>query len=526
MALTNHTLPANAVLRRRYRIVELLGAGNMGAVYLAYDLYEERYVAVKQNTRGEEELQKQFRREAAVLRGLSHPALPRVFEYFVEDGMQYLVMEYIGGEDLKQTMLRSSVRFGVEFIKACAGEMLGALEYMHSRSVPVIHRDIKPANIKITSDGKVYLLDFGLARGDTAPGDSAGLTVLGCTVDYASPEQILRVNAEISSTLIPFLTEEEIETYVHGVSEPRNDIYSLAATLYHLLTGVRPPHGAKRLADVKSGRPDPLRPVAELRPEVPPQMAAALTCSMALDKSKRPASAAMMRELLFPAPPGDPRNGVALGDAGAMSPALALIPAQPPKLYVLGPPGIRRAVELGNQDLIVGRTEGQLLLPADASMAPRHASIFRRGDQFFVKDLGSRNGVYKRIVKEAELFEGDVILLADLEFTIHYAAGGMLRLKPTGDAAAAHAYSFNLDEVVIGSTPGLYTFRRHLSRFMGPRQARLVRHTLVGRFLLVDESPNGTNFKRVQGEATLHVGDLLLIGTTFLSFDVSTLSRP
>jgi pSer/pThr/pTyr-binding forkhead associated (FHA) protein len=526
MPLTNDTLPANAVLRGRYRIVEPLGAGNMGAVYLAYDLVDARYVAVKQNTRGEEELRKQFGREAAVLRGLSHPSLPTVFEYFIEDGKQYLIMQYIGGEDLKQTMLRSPERFGIEFIRTCAGELLDALEYMHTRPTPVIHRDIKPANIKVTSDGKVYLLDFGLARGGTAPGSSAGLTVLGCTVDYASPEQILRVNEEIGSTLIPFLTEEELKTYVHGASEPRNDIYSLAATLYHLLTGVRPPNGAKRLAEVKSGRPDPLRPASELRPDIPLQVEKILMRGMALDKSKRTVSAAVMKELLCSGTALDLRPGVTAEEAGVIPTAAPVLPpAQPPRLYMLGPPSGRQEVELGDEDLIIGRTEGQLRLPADASVSPRHASIFRRGDQFFVRDLGSRGGVYKRIIKEAELFEGDVIMLADLEFTVHYEVGGLLRLEPTGDGAADHPYSINVDEIVIGTAPALHKFRRHPSRLMGPRQARLVRRPLVGRFLLVDESPNGTNFKKVQGEATLHAGDLLLIGTTFLSFGVNTLRQ-
>jgi serine/threonine protein kinase len=518
----SNNFPNDKVLRKRYRLIKQLGAGNMGAVYLAYEVGSGRNVAIKQNTRNEEWLRKQFSREAAVLYGLRHPVLPEVFEYLEEGVNQYLVMEYIPGDDLSQTLRRRSEHFEIEAVEWWAEQLLSALEYMHAHSLPVIHRDIKPANIKVTSDGKVYLLDFGLARGGALSSDSTDQTVFGCTVEYASPEQILRVNQDIRSTLIPFLTTEEVMLYVYGVSEPRNDIYSLAASLYHLLTRTRPPNAASRLAEIKNGRPDPLRPANQLRPEIPLHIANALRRSMELDKNKRTASAAEMRDLFFPDAEPTTVPASTQEEATRVATATSTPGLSRPKLYVLGPPEIRQTIELGDEELIIGREEGQLCLPTDTVMSPRHASIFSRGGQFFVKDLDSLNSIYKRIVKEAELFQDDVILIADLEFKIHYSRGGLLQLTPIAkNGATDHPYSFNLDGAVIGTDPALYKFHRHQTMFMSPRQARLTYRPPTGHFVLVDESLSGTNFKKIRGEEPLHEGDLLLIGTTFFNFGVN-----
>src|ERR671938_1914768 len=242
-------MPApDTVLQGRYRIVRQLGRGGMGAVYEAVDERLSRTVALKETLAESEDLKRAFEREARLLANLRHPTLPKVIDHFTEADGQFLVMEFIPGSDLGELLDKRSRPFSPQEVLRWADDLLDALEYLHTFDPPIRHRDIKPSNLKLTSKGRIVLLDFGLAKG--AAGQmtrtSSGMSVVGYTLNYAALEQI---QGERTS--------------------PRSDLYSLAATLYQLLTGRTPEDALKRAADMLNDEADPLPPIRSINPEVP-----------------------------------------------------------------------------------------------------------------------------------------------------------------------------------------------------------------------------------------------------------------
>jgi serine/threonine-protein kinase len=217
------SLAEGTVLESRYRVDVLLGEGGMGAVYRAWDTRLDCYVALKENTLSMSPASaEQFIREAKTLARLRHPNLPRVSDYFVlPNGAQYLVMEYVEGEDLAQLV----ARYGpLDEVRALAWieQVCDALVYLHSQSPPLIHRDVKPANIKISPQGKVMLVDFGIVKVGNAQMRTATGAV-SVTPGYSPPEQ-----------------------YGAGGTDVPSDIYALGATLYTLVTGETPPESVQR----------------------------------------------------------------------------------------------------------------------------------------------------------------------------------------------------------------------------------------------------------------------------------------
>src|SRR3990172_3142832 len=216
------TLERDTLLHKRYRIVEILGQGGMGSVYRAVDENLGVEVAVKENLFTTEEYARQFRLEAVILANLRHPNLPRVSDHFVIAGEgQYLIMDYIDGEDLRERMERIGVLPEDEVIKIGAA-MCDALYYLHTRKPSILHRDIKPGNVKISPDGHIILVDFGLAK--IIQGNQATTTgARAMTPGYSPPEQ-----------------------YGTARTDARTDVYSLGATLYAALTGIIPEDGLAR----------------------------------------------------------------------------------------------------------------------------------------------------------------------------------------------------------------------------------------------------------------------------------------
>lgn len=219
------TLEQGTLLNNRYRIIDILGQGGMGSVYRAMDENLGVEVAVKENLFTTDEYSRQFRLEAVILASLRHTNLPRVTDHYVIEGVgQYLVMDYIEGEDLRQRMERLG-NISEEDAILIGAAMADALAYLHSRKPPVLHRDIKPGNVKITPEGHVYLVDFGLAK--LIQGSQTTTTgARAMTPGYSPPEQ-----------------------YGTARTDPRSDIYSLGATLYAALTGVIPEDGLARVMD-------------------------------------------------------------------------------------------------------------------------------------------------------------------------------------------------------------------------------------------------------------------------------------
>ncbi len=270
-------LVADTILQNRYRIVRQLGSGGMGAVYEAVDQRLDTTVAIKETFSIEDRLRRQFEQEARLLAQLHHPNLPRVSDYFTEDGRAFLVMQFIAGDDLAQIISHQPGPFPPTQVIAWADQLLDALVYLHTRDRQIIHRDIKPHNLKLTASGQIALLDFGLAKAfatDHSTTQSAH-GVFGFTRRYSPLEQI----------------QDE------GIS-PRSDIYALGATLYHLLTGTKPPDALTRAAALANSKADPLRPANEVYSPVGSEISTILHQAMALNASDRFASANEFREAL------------------------------------------------------------------------------------------------------------------------------------------------------------------------------------------------------------------------------------
>lgn len=274
---STNELAAGTILQDRYRVVRPLGKGGMGAVYEALDLRLDATVAIKETFSTDDHLRKQFEREARMLAHLHHPSLPRVSDYFTEGQRAFLVMQFIEGVDLARIMAQQPGPFPLSSVVAWADQLLDALVYLHSRDRQVIHRDIKPHNLKLTPDGKIALLDFGLAKAQQhrEAGATSSAAIFGYTRQYAPLEQI-----------------QDLAT------GPRSDIYALGATLYHLLTGVKPPDALTRAAALVQGRPDPLRPANEVHWAIGTEIALILKRAMAQSPEHRYASANDFRKAL------------------------------------------------------------------------------------------------------------------------------------------------------------------------------------------------------------------------------------
>lgn len=294
------------LLQERYLIEKQIGVGGMGAVYLAVDQRFESYVAIKETFYSNDELGEAFEREARLLNSLLHPVLPHVSDYFTEGGGHFLVMQYIEGEDLFAILKREGA-FPVKEVLRWTDSLLDALDYLHSQEPPIIHRDIKPHNLKITPRGDIILLDFGLAK--LKSDNTTGIkSVFGYSRKYSPLEQIQGTG-----------------------TDARSDLFALAATAYHLLTGSPPIDVLARASEIIVGNPDPLPLVSEINKEVPLSVANILNSAMALNAAGRFVSAKAMRHALENAA-GEP-----LDENTEIVPEQALSVAAPENAVVISP---------------------------------------------------------------------------------------------------------------------------------------------------------------------------------------------
>ena len=281
----SQTLPVGGILRDRYEIIDLVGQGGMGAVYKADDLrLRGRICAVKEilpeliSAPGmEDQAHDQFYREASILARLDHPNLPKVSDFFNQDGREYLVMDFVPGQDLRQLVEEARRRdtfLPEENVLAWAGQLCDALTYLHTQDPPVLHRDIKPSNIKLTPRGVVKLVDFGLVK-LLKPDESRTVTVVQGrgTVAYTPLEQYGGDT---------------------GHTDVRSDIYSLGATIYHLLTG-QPPADAKQ----RFLKPGSLIPPRDINPRISLRTERVILAAIAHHPDDRPPTADALRALLL-----------------------------------------------------------------------------------------------------------------------------------------------------------------------------------------------------------------------------------
>ncbi|MCG3212201.1 MAG: Serine/threonine-protein kinase PknD [Anaerolineae bacterium] len=275
-------LGKGSVLSQRYTAVGVLGYGAMGAVYLAEDnRLAGRRCAIKENRPDESlpdklrgQAREQFLAEASVLARLDHSRLPKVSDYFVENNREYLVMDYVEGDDLVSVLTKSKQPLDEQTVLEWADQVLDALDYLHNHEPqPIIHRDIKPANLRVNSRGRVKLVDFGLVKllDPSNPATKVELRGLG-TPAYAPLEQ--------------FAGSQE-----H--TDARSDIYALGATLYHLVTHIPPSEVHQRLFD-----PEALVKPRQLNPGLSEATEQAILKAMAVYPNERFQSAAEMRAAL------------------------------------------------------------------------------------------------------------------------------------------------------------------------------------------------------------------------------------
>jgi len=227
------------IIKERYQIKEVIGQGGMGCVYLAEDLRLSGRLCALKAVNYESNLpidvikqtREQFKREATVLARLDHPNLPKVSDFFSDKHRDYLVMDYVPGDDLRTLMLEEKKKgkfLGERDVLNWASQISDALVYLHSQSPVILHRDIKPSNIKLTPNGHIKLVDFGLVK----------LLVSG-------EKTITVVHGHGSAYYTP-LEQYGGDT---GHTDPRSDVYSLGATLYHLLTNKAPIEARQRFLE-------------------------------------------------------------------------------------------------------------------------------------------------------------------------------------------------------------------------------------------------------------------------------------
>ncbi len=256
------------VLQNRYEITGRLGQGGFGTVYKATDRRLKRDVAVKElrNVAPDDRAYLwSIDREVEILAGLEHSALTDVGDYFNEGNNYYIVMDYVPGQDLSQ-VLEQRGALGQAQALEMIDPVLDALEYLHSRIPPIIHRDIKPANIRVSDDGRVYLVDFGLAK-------------------QYDPDTIdPRTRVSVSHNYAP------IEQYQKGGTDPRSDLYALGATLYTMLSGQIPPGAPERVVK------DTLQPLNTLNSAISPRLSDIVLRLLQLQPDQRYQSVAELRQ--------------------------------------------------------------------------------------------------------------------------------------------------------------------------------------------------------------------------------------
>jgi serine/threonine-protein kinase len=427
----------------------------MGAVYLAKDRnLGDAPRAVKEMVESHldpaqhEKAIGDFKRESLLLTSLEHPSIPTIYDYFYDETLSrfYLVMKYISGGDLASRLRNApGAKIDEKTMTDWAMQVADVLHYLHTRPRPIIYRDLRPANLMIDGNtGRVMLIDFGIAR--WVKQEEKGVTAVG-TMGYAPPELF------------------------GGRVEARSDVYSLGATMFHLLTGADPQDNPLLIFDFsKNPRP------RQIAPAISTEMEQILMRSVEYSPEDRFISAGEMRDVLathleklmsgqvsYGAPSvqvghetlqvqtvycGFCGGRIAADDifcahCGARQPlagvgsSATLRPARPTaKLVVAGTTELDAAFTLQKDNNLVGRTDphSNIFPEIDLSrfdpetkVSRRHARIWREGDSFLVEDLGSVNGtVINDSVRLAPrqprvLDSGDKLRLG--ETTLHFLLG-------------------------------------------------------------------------------------------------------
>lgn len=277
-------LKSGDILRGRYKVQKIIGQGGSGSIYLADDLrLSGRLCALKEvehdrSLSGEllKEARDQFLREATVLARLDHPNLPKVSDFFSVTVRDYLVMDYVPGEDLRTLMLdaKKNEQFLSEVdVLNWMGQLSDALMYLHEQEPPILHRDIKPSNLKLTPSGLLKLVDFGLVK-VAVPGEITITIVQGQGTALYTP-----------------LEQYGGDT---GHTDVRSDIYAMGSTMYHLLTSTPPADARTRFLSPKS-----LASPRSINPELSMRTEKAVLWAISLHPDERPENVSVFRQSLI-----------------------------------------------------------------------------------------------------------------------------------------------------------------------------------------------------------------------------------
>jgi serine/threonine protein kinase len=290
------------LIRGRYLILRQITQSSTGAMYEAIDKRLRKRVVLKQLYAPHQRngtMCKIFAQEAALLMELSHTALPCTLDYFVESVGQFLVMEFIAGDNLWAVLKQRRYQpFLLGDVLTWTDQLLDALVYLHTRAEPIIHRDIKPQNMKKSHNGNIMLLDIGLAGNTIEPSLHDNDEHPYSSLLDVELEQNAARDTPAAGTQNPVLQYTPPEQLQGEIDEPRSDIYALGASLYVLLSGYVPPNALERALALSLGYPDPLRPLNELNGQVPLEVAAVVEQALAYAPQDRFASVAIMQQAL------------------------------------------------------------------------------------------------------------------------------------------------------------------------------------------------------------------------------------
>ena len=314
VTITAEPLAPGAMLKQRYEIVRLIKGGGMSWIYQVRERRRDattRLWALKELRMDDDdrhslaEARQMFEQEAHILVQLSHRNLPQVAAYFAEGERSYLVMEFIHGETLQERLTQARAPLLESQVAPWAIQVCDVLDYLHTRQPPIIFRDVKPGNIMVTPNGEIKVIDFGIAR-TYKVGKQRDTITMG-SENYAAPEQ-----------------------WGQGQTDPRSDIYSLGATLYHLLTNEPP---------LPAFVPGERLPIRQLNPAVSQELAGVVERAMAPERGDRYHSAAEMRAALLRClPPWErlrlqarPQERPLQGQSAAMQETVPVVAAPQPR---------------------------------------------------------------------------------------------------------------------------------------------------------------------------------------------------
>lgn len=279
-----------------------------GTFYEAYDNVLETNVVLKEmvvnlekvTTAAQQENRRlTFADRAKMLLEIKHESLLHVYDYFSEIDRQYLVMESIGGHNLKEIIEKDKNPIATSLVINWADQLLDALHCLHTRIPPIIHGDIKPQNIKLASNGKIKLLALSLSKNPEAKVNSSAKNQAPVdSLHYLPLEQLWEGLDAASKKVILNNYDEKSEKILEQPIDSRSDIYSLGAVLYHLLTARLPIDALERSIDILEDKPDPLPTPTKLNPNVPPEISEVLMTALEIRRENRFSSAVIMRQIL------------------------------------------------------------------------------------------------------------------------------------------------------------------------------------------------------------------------------------